>query len=126
MPVIADLARASAATFYLTGRTPMPDPDNPDLSRMKDDLKLLKRDIARRIQETGVRPTPVMVEKELANLERAASILSVLDQVRQAGGVAYYRACDVTDPQAVKTLIDEIAGRARPCRRHRPRCRSGA
>jgi len=72
---------------------------------------MLKRDIAMRIKESGVRPTPVMVEREIAALERSASILAVLAAVERAGGVAHYRAVDVTDADAVAALVDEIAGR---------------
>jgi 3-hydroxymyristoyl/3-hydroxydecanoyl-(acyl carrier protein) dehydratase len=55
-----------------------------------------------------VRPTPVMVERELVALERGASILSVIQEVERAGGTAHYRVCDVTDAEAIAALTSEI------------------
>ncbi|MBN1936519.1 MAG: SDR family NAD(P)-dependent oxidoreductase, partial [Anaerolineae bacterium] len=110
VPIVADLAGASLGTFYLTGRTPMPDPTHhPDLARLEGEaLKFLKRDIAQRIKDGGQRPTPVLVDKEIAALERQKSILDVLAQAKANGGRAHYRLCDVTDARAVLALIDEI------------------
>ncbi len=110
-PIVADLACASAGTFYLTGRTALPQDGraNPDLARLDgDERKYLKRDIAKRLKESGLRPTPVLVEQELARLERQKSILKVVEQVEQNGGAAHYRACDVTDAQAVAALVEDI------------------
>ncbi len=114
LPIVDDLAAAFGGTFYLAGRTPLPDPANVDLARLAgDELKLLKRDIAQRIKDAGERPTPVMVEREIAALERQKAILDVLALVKARGGAAHksaahYCACDVTDAQAVSTLVDEI------------------
>jgi malonyl CoA-acyl carrier protein transacylase len=105
--IVADLARASAGTFYLTDIAPAPDPDNPDLARLGTDDKFLKRDIAKRIMDSGTRPTPVMVERELAALERSACIVNAMNTIARAGGTAHYRMCDVTHAQAVQALIDE-------------------
>ncbi len=110
LPIVADLvATAGGGTFYLTGRTPTPDPNNPDLEKLNEEnRKYLKKEIAQRIQNAGGRPTPVMVEQEIAALERQKAILDLLALVKAAGGVAHYRVCDVTDAQAVLALVDEI------------------
>jgi 3-oxoacyl-(acyl-carrier-protein) synthase/NAD(P)-dependent dehydrogenase (short-subunit alcohol dehydrogenase family)/acyl carrier protein len=108
--IVADLARASGGAFYLTDIAPAPDPENPDLGRLGgDELKYLKRDIAKRIKDSGTRPTPVMVDREIAALERAASLLSAMREIERVGGTVHYRACDVTDADAVHGLVREIA-----------------
>ena len=105
--IVADLARASRGTFYLTGRTPLPDPTNPDLARLQNDRAGLQRELAQRMVAAGQKPTPVKVERELAALEHAAAILTVLEDVRRAGGTAHYVVCDVTDTDAVARLLQE-------------------
>ncbi|MBN1642313.1 MAG: SDR family NAD(P)-dependent oxidoreductase, partial [Anaerolineae bacterium] len=108
--IVTDLARASGGTFYLTDIAPTPDPQNPDLGRLEgDDLKWLKRDIAARIQESGERPTPVLVNRELSILERNAAVLAAMRAIEDAGGKVHYRSCDVTDGGAIHDLIGEIA-----------------
>ncbi|MFN2130483.1 MAG: SDR family NAD(P)-dependent oxidoreductase, partial [Anaerolineae bacterium] len=108
--IVTDLARASAGTFYLTDIAPAPDPEDPDLGRLEgEELKYLKRDIAKRIKDAGTRPTPVMVEREIAALERAASVLAAMREIEHVGGTVHYRACDVTDASAVHELVREIA-----------------
>jgi len=106
--IVTDLARSSAGTFYLTDIAPAPDPDNPDLARLGDERKWLKRDIAKRMKDSGIRPTPVGVGRALAALERAASILTAMEEIERAGGTAHYRACDVTDAEAVAALVGEV------------------
>jgi NAD(P)-dependent dehydrogenase (short-subunit alcohol dehydrogenase family) len=106
--IVSDLAQACGGTFYLTDIAPPPDPNNPDLARLGTDDKFLKRDIAKQIMESGTRPTPVMVERELAALERSACIVNAMREIDRAGGTAQYRVCDVTDDKAVQALIDEV------------------
>ena len=107
--IVADMARASGGTFYLTDIAPAPDRDNPDLARLGgEDRKWLKRDIAKRIKDAGTRPTPVMVERELAALERAASVVSAMKEIERMGGTVAYHACDVTHAEAVSALVAEI------------------
>ncbi|MBN1581389.1 MAG: SDR family NAD(P)-dependent oxidoreductase, partial [Anaerolineae bacterium] len=108
VPIVTDLATASSGVFYLTDRTEAPDPNDPDLARLETDLKFLKRDIAKRIQDAGDRPTPVKVERELAKLGRQKTIVDLMSIIKQAGGTAYYRDCDVTDADTVADLVNEI------------------
>src|SRR5271157_1791790 len=108
VPVVSDLARTSNGSFYLTGRTALLDPADPDLALLKNDRPALKTEIARRLKEGGQKATPAKIEQKVAALERAAAVLAVLAEVQQAGGRVQYRACDVTDPLAVSSLIKEI------------------
>jgi acyl transferase domain-containing protein len=109
--ITADLAAASGGIFYLLDLAPAPDPANPDLARFTNDKDRLKRDLFARIQASGKRATPAMVEKELAALERVVAAHSAIEAVRAAGGTAYYRSLNLTDGAAVARVIDQVRER---------------
>ncbi|HJT89063.1 MAG TPA: SDR family oxidoreductase, partial [Bryobacteraceae bacterium] len=110
--ILADLAAASGGTFYLLDVAPEPDPHNPDLQRFRVDREGLKRDLFARIQERGERATPALVEREMASLERAVAARAALDAIAAARGASYYFPVDLTDPEAVETVIREVRGRS--------------
>ena len=64
--IIADLAASSGGIFHLLDRVPEPDPADPDLARLASDRDGLKRELAERLRAQGERPTPALVEHELA------------------------------------------------------------
>jgi acyl transferase domain-containing protein/acyl carrier protein/NAD(P)-dependent dehydrogenase (short-subunit alcohol dehydrogenase family) len=109
--ITADLAAASGGTFYLLDIVPEPDPSSSDLARFIRDKEGLKRDLFARIQARGERATPALVEKELANVERARAALSAIDAVRDAGGNAHYCAVNLTDADAVTRVIEKVRTR---------------
>ncbi len=106
--IVADLATASGGTFHLLDLVPEPDPANPDIPRLAADRDGLKRDIADRLRAGGERVTPVMVERQLAGLERAASALAAIDAVRRAGGTAHWHQVDLRDGDAVGRAVAAI------------------
>ena len=110
--ITADLAAASAGTFYLLDLIPEPDPTNPDLQRFINDKEALKRELFVRIQARGERATPALVEKELAALERAVAARKAITAVHNAGGKAHYFAVNLTDPVAVANVIKEVRQRS--------------
>jgi malonyl CoA-acyl carrier protein transacylase len=110
--ITADLAAASGGTFHLLDLVPEPRTGDPDLARFLSDKEGLKSDLRQRILDRGVRATPVLVEKELAAVERAQAAQSAIDAVRAAGGAAYYYRVDVTDPEAVARVIREVRTRS--------------
>ncbi len=110
--ITADLAAASGGTFYLLNLVPEPDPNNPDLARFVSDKDGLKRDLFARIQASGQRATPALVEKELASLERAQAARSAIDAVRAAGGRAHYFSVNLTDPDSVTAVINKVRERS--------------
>ena len=107
--ITADLARASGGTFHLLDLTPEPDRDDPDLAAYVTDKDALKATLAARMKERGERPTPVAIDKELGRLERLASALTAIRAVEAAGGTAHYHSVDLTDPDAVAAVMDDIA-----------------
>jgi acyl carrier protein/NAD(P)-dependent dehydrogenase (short-subunit alcohol dehydrogenase family) len=106
--ITADLAAASAGTFYLLDLVPEPDPNNPDLKRFATDKEALKRDLFARIQARGERATPALVEKELAGLERAQAALNAIDAVRAAGGTPHYFSVNLADAEGVAKVINHV------------------
>jgi acyl transferase domain-containing protein/acyl carrier protein len=109
--ITADLAGASGGVFHLLDLTPTPDPDDADIKKFATDREGLKTDIIARLKEAGERPTPVMVEKQLAGLERLAAAQAAIDAVHDAGGQAYYHSADIRDGEAVAAIVKDIADR---------------
>jgi len=109
--ITADLAAASAGTFYLLDLVPEPKRDDPDLKRFVEDKDGLKRDLFARIQARGERATPALVERELASLERAVAARSAIDSVEDAGGTVRYFSADLTDPLAVANVVKNVRER---------------
>jgi acyl transferase domain-containing protein/NAD(P)-dependent dehydrogenase (short-subunit alcohol dehydrogenase family)/acyl carrier protein len=109
--ITADLAAASGGIFYLLDLTPEPDAGNKDLVRIETDKENLKRDIFEKLKQKGDRVTPVMVDKELAALERSRAALNAIQAIRNAGGTPHYRSVDLKDNAAVAQVVKEITGR---------------
>jgi NAD(P)-dependent dehydrogenase (short-subunit alcohol dehydrogenase family) len=108
--ITADIAVSSGGgTFYLLDLAPEPDAANPDLARLDSDPEGLKRDIFARLKQKGERVKPVMVDKEIAALERAQSALAAINAIRGAGGTAYYHSLDLLDNAAVAGLMETVA-----------------
>ena len=110
--ITADLAAASGGTFYLLDLVPEPDSQNPDLKRFATDRDGLKRDLIARIQARGERATPAQVEKELAALERAVAAWKAIEAVQNAGGTAHYLSVNLTAPEGVARVIEQVRERS--------------
>jgi len=108
-PIVTDLARATQGTFYLLGRTSLPERGDPDLARVKTDRKGLKTDLLKRLAETGQKATPALADQKLAALERAAQTLETIAAVETAGGKAVYLICDVSDPVSCQQAVSQVA-----------------
>ena len=118
--ITADLAAASGGTFHLLDLVAEPDPTDPDLARFASDRDGLKRELAERIKERGERPTPKLVERELARIERARAALDAVEAVREAGGKAYWHQVDLTDPDQVSAAVQDVLSGQRPGGRSDP------
>jgi acyl transferase domain-containing protein len=113
--IVADLAAVGGGgIFHLLDLTPEPDPGDEDLAMYATDRDGLKTIIKERIAASGERPTPVLIERELAKCERLYSALIAIESVREAGGQAHYHEVDLTDPAAVANVV----GRLREQHRH--------
>jgi len=109
--ITADLAAASGGIFYLLDLIPEPDAGNTDFTRLETDKENLKREIFERLRLRGERATPVMVDKEIAVIERSRAALDAIQAVQNAGGVAHYYSLDLTDYTAVAGVIKDVADR---------------
>jgi acyl transferase domain-containing protein len=107
--ITQDLAAASGGIFHLLDLVPEPDRGDPDIRRFTTDRDGLKADLIERMRAAGERPTPVMVERELARIERLAAARAAIDAVNAAGGQAYYHCVDLTDAHAVAEVVGQVA-----------------
>ncbi|MGA5299591.1 SDR family NAD(P)-dependent oxidoreductase [Nucisporomicrobium flavum] len=106
--ITADLAAASRGTFHLLDLTPEPDPSDPDLLRYAEDRDSFKVELAARLRERGERPTPVLIDRELARFERLQAALTAVQAVERAGGSVHYHAVDLTDAGAVEKVMAQV------------------
>jgi NADP-dependent 3-hydroxy acid dehydrogenase YdfG len=106
--ITADLAAAYRGTFHLLDLTPEPDPTDDDLRRYIEDREGFRAELVARMRERGERPTPVLIEREMARFERLQAALAALQTVEAAGGSAHYHSVDLTDAFAVEKVIAEV------------------
>ena len=107
--IIADLARAAGGgTFHLLDLIPEPDPADPDLARYASDRDGLKGDLAARITQRGERATPVLIERELAAIERRCAALAAIEAITSMGGTAHWYAADLRDGEAIGKAASAI------------------
>ena len=100
--IVADMARAAGGgSFHLLDLIPEPDPADPDLATFVSDRDGLKRELADRIAARGARPTPVLIERELAAIERRRAAQDAIDAITAAGGTATWYAADLRDGVAM-------------------------
>ena len=106
--ITADLAAAFGGTFHLLDLTPAPDPADPDVVRYASDRDGLMGEIADRLRARGERPKPVLIERELARLERLHAALAAIRAIEEAGATAIYHSVDLTDAAAVDKVIAQV------------------
>ena len=106
--ITADLAAAWRGTFHLLDLTPEPDSADADLRRYTDDREGFKSELAARMRERGQRPTPVLIERELARFERLQAVLAAVRAIEEAGGSVHYHSVDLTDATAVEKVMTEV------------------
>ncbi|MBI4928012.1 MAG: SDR family NAD(P)-dependent oxidoreductase, partial [Anaerolineae bacterium] len=110
-PVVLDMARNLGGTYYLLGRTPLPDENDHDLVALRADRNAFKADMGRRLKEKGEKATPAAVDQKIAALERAAATMETIAAGRKAGAEVNYVICDVTRmedcAQTIQTIVEK-------------------
>ncbi|MBX3055210.1 MAG: SDR family NAD(P)-dependent oxidoreductase [Anaerolineae bacterium] len=106
--IVADLAAASGGTFYLLDLTPEPDRADPQIALFRADKDALKQQLIEETKVAGEKPTPVMIEKKLAAVERLEAALSAIEAVEKVGGTAVYRSVNLLDHEALTGIVAEI------------------
>jgi NADP-dependent 3-hydroxy acid dehydrogenase YdfG len=100
--IVSDLATAAGGgTFHLLDLIPEPDPADLDLAKFVDDHEGLKRDLIDRLTARGERATPVLIERELAGIERRVAAKAAIDAIGAAGGTVHWHAGDLRDAEAI-------------------------
>ena len=108
--ITADLAAAAhGGTFHLLDLVPEPDRSDPDLETISSDRPKLQRELADRIREQGDRPTPKLIERELARIERARAALDAIEAIERAGGRVHWHQVDLTDARQVSKAVTAAA-----------------
>ncbi len=104
--IIADLAAAAGGgTFHLLDLIAEPEPDDPDIEAITRDRDALKATIAGRLRDAGEKPTPKLVERELAGIERRSAARAAIAAIEAAGGTARWHRCDLTDADQVEAAV---------------------
>ena len=106
--IVADLAAASAGTFYLLDLTPVPDANDPNIKRFREDREGLKQQFIAEMRAAGKKPLPPMIEKQLTAVERLDAALQAIEAVEKVGGTAVYRSVNLLDHDALVVIVDEI------------------
>ncbi len=109
--IVADLAAASGASFYLLDLTPEPSASDPNIALFRSDREALKRKLIDDLKAAGERPTPVMVDRQIMAIERSEAALRAIEAVQAAGGTAHYRSVNLLDGAAVAAVIDDVRAR---------------
>ncbi len=107
-PILLDLAKYTQGTFYLLSRTALPDPNDPDLQVLVRDRNAFRKALAERLHQQGERATPSVVEQKIAAMERGMATISIIEEMRNLGAKVYYLPCDVTHPESVEDVVDQI------------------
>ncbi len=106
--VVTDLAQQTQGTFYLLGRSELPDAQDADIQLAHSGRDALKTATMQRLAAQGQKLTPRQVDALLDKTMRAAATLRTLDMVQQAGGKGHYLTCDVTDAKSVSAVVKTV------------------
>ncbi len=109
--IVGDLAFNSQGTFYLLDLVEAPDPADPGVQLFRSDREALKEQLIAQARAEGKRPTPVVIEKKMAKIERSEAALKAIEVVGAAGGTAHYHALNLLDAAAVTAVVDIIRER---------------
>ncbi len=107
--ITADLAKAAGGgTFHLLDLAPEPDAGDGDIAAFRANKDALKATLATRLKEAGERPTPVVIDRLLAGLERKSAALAGIEAIQAAGGTCHYYSVNLTDADAVGAVMERV------------------
>ena len=108
------IAEQVPATFVILGRSSLSNRAETMSTFGDIEWELEKDRIIDKYKRESMIPTPVRVEKELAELRNQVEVFKNLRKFRSLGSEVIYRSVDITNPSAVDKVIEEVA---RLCRR---------
>src|SRR5262249_10849468 len=97
------LARRYGWKLHLVGKSPAPLADAPWRNYDADQMKALKRQLARQAVAEGRSPSEAW-DRVMKDVE----IFGNLAQFAAAGVQATYHACDISDREALAKVLDEV------------------
>jgi malonyl CoA-acyl carrier protein transacylase len=109
--IVADLAANSSGTFYLLDLTALPARDDPHVRLFRGGRDALKAALIEEARGRGEKPTPAVIDRQIATVERGAAALAAVEAVEAAGGTARYHSLDLRDAHAVAAVIDDLRQR---------------
>ncbi|MGM0576637.1 MAG: SDR family NAD(P)-dependent oxidoreductase [Myxococcota bacterium] len=98
------MARRSACTIELVGRSPLPEGDEDPAYGEAEDLPALRKLLATR----GEHGSPREVEAAARRILREREMRATLEALREAGAEVRYHPVDVRDAEAFGALLDRI------------------
>ncbi len=106
--IVADLAAASAGTFYLLDLAGEAKPGDEAIRLFRTDREALKRHLIEAAKAKGEKPTPAVIDRRILGVEREEAALRAVESVRAAGGTAHYRSVNLLDGPSVASVVDEV------------------
>jgi acyl transferase domain-containing protein/NAD(P)H-dependent flavin oxidoreductase YrpB (nitropropane dioxygenase family) len=103
-----ELARSCPARFIILGRSPLPSAQEPpDIAGITNPREL-KMAVMDRMQTSGQRPTPALVEGAVKRVKNEREMRENLAALRALGCEVEYHSVDVSDASAMGPLIEGI------------------
>jgi NAD(P)-dependent dehydrogenase (short-subunit alcohol dehydrogenase family)/acyl carrier protein len=109
--IIADLAAATGATFYLLDLAAAPNPADPHIALFRQSKDALKQQLITETKAAGEKPTPALIDKKIMATERLEAALRAIETVQAAGGQAFYHSLDLRDGDAIAQVVNDIRQR---------------
>ncbi|NIW43317.1 MAG: SDR family NAD(P)-dependent oxidoreductase [Gammaproteobacteria bacterium] len=107
--VIKDLYARKKGTYYLLGRSPLPENNDPNLEIFKQSgSEGLKQNWMQAMLNGGEKITPVQLQAKLDKFTRAAATLELIETINSNGGKARYMIGDITDPEDMDRIVATV------------------
>ncbi|QDK77939.1 SDR family NAD(P)-dependent oxidoreductase [Spirosoma sp. KCTC 42546] len=110
---VNQLAITFRCTFILLGRTALQHAE-PDWAKNRSESTDLKRQAMEFLNASGAKPLPRLVERLVNEVLAQREIRANLEYLKTQGATAFYRSVDVTDPEAIKAVLDELQPQTGP------------
>jgi acyl transferase domain-containing protein len=101
---VVELARRHRPKLVLLGRTPLAD-EPTAVAGITDDAQM-KRALLDAALRAGTKPAPLELAAQVANIQANREIRGTLEAIHAAGGQARYVACNVQDPQQLRSALE--------------------
>jgi len=112
--IIREMSKTIKGKYSIIGRTSIPS-NIEELSILDEtSLEQKKMEIFDRLKREGKKPTPSEVQKEFEKISKAISVYQLLKALRKNGNSAEYYSCDVSDYEALKSVVDRAVSNFGP------------